>query len=140
VSQPLDLGVTIERVRVRPGTPAGNRPRRVFVTGFLTTPTAPAPHDHHIVVHELRIDIEATLDASRARGLATQVAWELANQLADLQAERYPRIAGQHAAGGPIRVETLHLHLRGELARHPPSHHISTALMTAFQERVGDGL
>lgn len=139
-TQDLDLRVTIQRVRVRSSAPADRRPPPVFVTGYLG-PNIGAPlHDHGIVIRELRIDVEAALDAPAARSLGKQVAWDLAGQLAALQDQRRLYITRKPSSGGPIHVETLRVHLRGEVARHPPSHQISAALMTAFEERVRNGL
>jgi len=138
VSHRLDLGVTIERVRVRAGATAEPRPRPAFVTGYLGAAAGAALHDHRVVIRELHIDVEAELDAAGARHLAREVAGELARRLAELQARRAPHIARTPSAGGPVHVETLRVHLRGDPARHPPSHQISLALMTAFEGRLRD--
>jgi hypothetical protein len=138
VSPTLDLGVTIERVRVRAGAVIDHGPAPVFVAGYLGPYAGAPPHDHRIVVHELCIEVEAELDASGAHGLGKQLAWDLVGRLAALQDRRRPRIE-RRKAGGPIRVETLRLYLRGEISLHPPSDQICTALMTAVEERVRDG-
>jgi hypothetical protein len=133
----LDLRVTIDRVHVRAGAPTDTRPPPV-VAGYLGPHTGAPLHDHRIVIRELRIDIEAALDAALARSLGQQVARDLAGRLAELQDQRRPRITGTPSSGGPIHVETLRVHLWGEPARHPPSHQISAALMNAFEERIRD--
>lgn len=138
MSATLDLGVAIERVRVRAGVLVDHRPAPVFVAGYLGPQAGARAHDHRIVVHELCIDVEAELDASGAHGLGKQVAWDLVGRLAELQDRRLRRIESRKA-GGPIHVETLRLHLRGESTRHPPSDQICTALMTAVEERIRDG-
>jgi hypothetical protein len=135
----FDLGVTIDRVRVRAGASAEPRPRPVFVTGYVGGHAGAPLHDHRIVIRELCIDIEAAVDASDARRVGKQVASELASRLALLQDQRRPRIITKPSSGGPICVETLHLHLRGEVARHPPGESISAALMNAFEARVRHG-
>lgn len=125
----LDLRVTIERVRVRTAVHDAS-PGPAFVTGRGRS-TGAAPGDHRIVIHELRIEVEAELDKTRARELGKQVAWGLADQLAGRQRDR-----AASAAGGPIHIETLRLYLRGEPARHPSSHEICAALMTAFEQGI----
>lgn len=129
----LDLGVTIEHVRVRTAA-LETGPAPVFVAGYGGTYTGARPGDHRIVIHELCIEIEAALDASDAHGLARQLASELAARLAELQDQR----RATAPATGPIHVETLRLRLRGERSRHPPSQQICAALMTAFQQGVRD--
>jgi len=139
VSRPpaLDLRVTIDRVHVRTAAPGDTRPRPTFVSGYLGGGAGAPLHDHRIVIHELRIDVEAVLDAAAARSLGSQVASELAGQLAELQDRRAARIH-KSASCRPIYIETLYLHLRGEPARHPATRQISAALMNAFDERVCD--
>jgi hypothetical protein len=128
----LDLRVTIERVRVRTGVHAvASGP--AFVTGRGRSAGA-APGDHRIAIHELRIDVEAELDETSARSLGKQVAWGLVERLAERQHERLSRLTASPDAGGPIHIETLRLYLRGEPARHPSSHEICAALMTAFEQ------
>lgn len=136
MNRPLDLGVTIERVRVRCRAPAERRQPPLSLVGYLDGRTGAPLHDHRIVVRELRIDIEAALDASRARSLGKAVAAELADQLAALQARRQPSIAHAPATGGPIRVASLCVHLWGEPDRHPPSRDISAALIAPLEERL----
>jgi hypothetical protein len=131
----VDLRVTIQRVRVRTGV-LGAAAGPAFVAGHGGHAGA-APGDHRIVIHELCIDIEAELDEARARDLGKQVAWDLADQLAELQEQRRPHIAAS-GSGGPIHVETLRLYLRGEPARHPSSHEACAALRTALEQRVRD--
>lgn len=138
MNQVLDLRVTIERVHVRAGAPPDLRQPPAFVAGYLGAYAGAPPHDHRIVIRELRIDVEAELDALRARHLGKQLAWALAGRLAELQDRRRPHIARTPSAGGPIQVETLRVHLRGEIARHPPDDQISAALMNAFEQRVRD--
>jgi hypothetical protein len=127
----LDLRVTIERVRVRTGVLEAS-PRPAFAAGGTA---AAAPGNHRIVIHELCIDVEAEIDATRARALGKDVARDLAGKLAELQDERRPDRADAQAPG-PIHVETLRLYLRGDPERHPSSHEICAALMTAFEQRV----
>jgi hypothetical protein len=134
VTDVVDLRVTIERVRVHTGA-RDVAPGPAFVTGHGGSAGA-APGDHRIVIHQLCIDVEAELDEARARSLGKQVASDLADQLAALQAERLPRITASPDTGGPIHIETLRLYLRGEPARHPSSREICAALMTAFEQRV----
>jgi hypothetical protein len=139
VRPPLDLRVAIERVHVRAGVLDEPASRPGLVTGYLGGRTGAPLHDHRIVIRELHIDVEATLDGAAAHRLGKDVAWELAGRLAGLQERRWPRIAGTPSAGGPIFVETLRVHLWGDPERHPPAHQISAALMNAFEERVLDG-
>jgi hypothetical protein len=134
VSPAIDLGITIERVRVRTRAPADDRPPPVLVAGYLGASAGAPPHDHRIVIRELRIDVEAELDAAGARILGNQVAHDLAGHLAELQAHR-PRIAGD---AGPIHVETVRVRLWGHVALHPSSQHIAAALIDAFEEEVRD--
>lgn len=138
MNRALDLCVAIERVHVRTGAIADHRPPTVLVAGYLGASPGAVPHDHRIVIRELRIDVEAELDPPAARRLGKQVAWDLAGRLAELQDQRRPYVADTPAAGGPIHVETLRLHLRGEVARHPSPQQIAAALMSAFEARVLD--
>jgi hypothetical protein len=135
VKDTLDLGVTIEHVRVRTAA-LETGPAPVFVAGYGGAYAGARPGDHRIVIHELCIEIEAALDASDAHGLARQLASELAARLAELQDQRQSRASAP--ATGPIHVETLRLRLRGERSRHPPSQQICAALMTALQQGVRD--
>lgn len=139
MSHALDLSVAIERVRVRTCALADHRPAPIFVAGYLGASAGAPLHVHRIVIRELRIDVEAALDASAARGLGRDVAADLAGRLAELQAQRRPRLADTPSAGGPIEIETLCVHLRGEVARHPPSREIAAALTHAFEDRVRHG-
>lgn len=132
----LDLGIAIERVRVRCNAPVDRRRSPVSITGYLDGRNGAPLHDHRIVVRELRIDVEAALDAHRARSLGKAVASELADRLAALQTERRPSIARARTTGGPIHVALLRVHLWGDPARHPPSHAICAALMTPLEERL----
>jgi hypothetical protein len=130
----LDLRVTIERVRVRTRVhDVASGP--AFVTGHSGSAGA-APGDHRIVIHELRIDVEAELGETSARSLGKEVAWALADQLAERQRARLSQLAASPDTGGPIHVETLRLYLRGEPARHPSNHEICAALMTAFERGI----
>jgi hypothetical protein len=140
VSAPaLDLRVTIDRIRVRTAALSDTRPRPVFVTGYLDGRTGGPLHDHRIAIHELRIDVEAQLDASAARRLGNQVARDLIAQLALIQVQREAQILDKPASCGPIYIETLLVHLRGEPAGHPPSHQIATALMDNVEGRISHG-
>ncbi|HEX3765603.1 MAG TPA: hypothetical protein VHW23_43205 [Kofleriaceae bacterium] len=139
MNRPLDLRVTIERVHVRCRATAERRRPPLSLVGYLDGRAGAPPHDHRIVVRELRIDVEATLDASRARSLGKAVAAELADQLATLQAERTPSIVDAPATGGPIHVALLCVYLWGEPARHPPSRDICTALIAPLEERIRHG-
>jgi len=140
VSTPaLDLRVTIDRIRVRTAAPSDTSPRPVFVTGYLDGRTGAPLHDHRIAIHELRIDVEAQLDASAARSLGHQVAKDLIAQLAVLQDQREAQILDKPASCGPIYIETLLVQLRGEPAAYPPSQQIATALMDSVEGRVSDG-
>lgn len=131
---PLDRSVAIERVRVVSRVLAEHDPAPVFIAGYLGVPAGAAPHDQRIVIRELHIDVEAELDDSAARRLAKELAWSLARRLAELQDER----STARLPPGPIHVETLRVHLRGELERHPPTHQISAAMMDAFEAEVRD--
>jgi hypothetical protein len=139
MNRPLDLGVTIERVRVRCGASGDGRPSPLSMTGYLDGRAGAPLHDHRIVVRELRIDVEAQLDASRARSLGKAVAGDLADRLAALQTERQPSITRTPTTGGPIHVALLRVHLWGEPARHPTSHAICAALMAPLEERLRHG-
>ena len=139
MNRPLDLGVTIERVRVRCSARADRRLPALTLTGYLDGRAGAPLHDHRIVVRELRIDVEAALDASRARGLGEAIATDLADRLAALQTRRQPSIARAPATGGPIHVGLLCVHLWGELARHPPRGDISAALIAPIEERLHHG-
>lgn len=139
MNRPLDLGVTIERVRVRCSAPADHRRPPLSLTGYLDGRAGAPLHDHRIVVRELRIDVEAQLDASRARSLGKAVAGDLADRLAALQTRRQPSITRAPATGGPIHVALLCVHLRGEPARHPPSREISAALIAPIEGRLRHG-
>ena len=139
MNRPLDLGVTIERVRVRCCAPADRRRPALSLTGYLDGRAGAPLHDHRIVVRELRIDVEAQLDASHARSLGKAVAGDLADRLAALQTRRQPSITRTPATGGPIHVGLLCVHLWGEPARHPPSRDISAALIAPIEERLRHG-
>jgi len=139
MNHPLDLGVTIERVRVRCGAPVDRSRSPLSITGYLDGRHGAPLHDHRIVVRELRIDVEAALDAPRARSLGEAVARELSDRLAALQTEREPSIARARTTGGPIHVARLRVHLWGEPARHPASREICAALMVPLEERLRHG-
>ncbi|HEY6180489.1 MAG TPA: hypothetical protein VIX73_38870 [Kofleriaceae bacterium] len=137
MSPVLDLRIAIDRIHVCCGALAVRPAPPPLVTGRLGGGAGARPGDHRIVIRELRIDVEAELDATAARRLGNDVARELAARLAALQDRRQPGRSHARAAG-PIQVETLRVHLWGEAARHPPSPQIAEALMTALEERVGD--
>jgi len=139
MNHPLDLGVTIERVRVRCGAPVDRSRSPLSITGYLDGRNGAPLHDHRIVVRELRIDVEAALDAPRARGLGQAVASELAARLAALQTAREPSISLSRTTGGPIHVALLRVHLWGAPARHPASREICAALMAPLEERLRHG-
>ncbi|MEO7732026.1 MAG: hypothetical protein ABIY55_13710 [Kofleriaceae bacterium] len=135
----LDLRVTIDRVRVRTAALSDARPRPVLLTGYLDGRAGVPLHEHGIVIRELRIDVEAVLDAAAARRLGHRVASDLVAQLGELQDQRQARILAKPASCGPIYIETLLLQLRGEPELHPPSHQIAAALMGEVEQRVSHG-
>jgi len=140
VTQPLDLRVSIDRVRVRTGAPPDTRAAPAFIAGYLGAHAGAPPHDHRIVIRELRLDVEAALDAPAARQLGKQVATALVERLAAHQRCRLPAAAAAapRALGGPIRVEVLRVRLWGERTRHPAPQQIADAAMTAFEAEVRD--
>jgi hypothetical protein len=143
VTQPLDLRVSIDRVRVRAGSPPDTRPAPAFVVGYGGRPPGASPHDHRIVIRELRLDVEATLDASTARHLGKQVASELVDRLAAHQRARLRQASNAPAAapraiGGPICVETVHVRLWGDRSHQLAAPQIADAAMTAFEAKVRD--
>ena len=147
MTQPLDLRVSIDRVRVRTGAPPDTRAAPAFIAGYLGAHAGAPPHDHRIVIRELRLDVEAALDAPAARQLGKQVATALVERLAAHQRCRLPAAAAAspagaaaapRALGGPIRVEVLRVRLWGERTRHPAPQQIADAAMTAFEAEVRD--
>jgi hypothetical protein len=143
VTQPLDLRVSIDRVRVRTGSPPDTRAAPAFIAGYLGTQAGAPPHDHRIVIRELRLDVEAALDAPAARQLGKQVATALVERLAAHQRCRLPAVTAAAPApartlGGPIRVEVLRVRLWGERTHHPAPPQIADAAMTAFEAKVRD--
>lgn len=128
----MDMSVEIERVRVRTCVAAAQR-APLFITGNGSG--APL-HDHRFVVGALHVDIEAALDGTQARRLASQIAHEVALALAAMQARRADQIARAFTTGGPVHVEALRVYLRGEVDRHPPGAQIAAALLRALEDKV----
>lgn len=144
MTPPLDLRVTIERVRVCAGAPPDTRAAPAFVAGYLGGQAGAHPCDHRIVIHELRLDVEAALDAATARQLGRKVASELGDRLAAHQRARLRATlaAGTPAMpspdGGPIRVEAIRVRLWGDRMHHPAAPQIADAAMTALEAKVRD--
>jgi hypothetical protein len=128
---PIDLGVVIERVRVRV------QPQDDGASLVAEPPPRGArAGDHRIVVGELCIDTDAALDGFEARRLGERVARALGEDLAELQVSRLDAILFGRSRGGPVRIAALRAVLRGEEAEEPNVRAIALALTGAVERRL----
>lgn len=126
----LDMGVLIGRVivRIQPNAPK-TRP-------LGQRPGKGRPGDHRIVVGELLIDTQSTMDELDARRLGHRMAAELGEHLALLQNKRLNAILEGRSQGGRVYIDTLTILLRGDEAKRPNIRAAALSLRAAVEREV----
>ncbi len=125
----IHFGVLIQTVRVIAHPPTTSAPARRAVPRLHA-------NDHRIVVDELSIEVDATLDPNSARRLGKSISQTIGENLRDFQQRRYDSFIAGRSSGGLLLIRALRVRLRNMEARYPDSRAIAVSLSSQLERRV----